>query len=98
MSDPLILPLAAVISGILLCRVLTFSPFDASCPAVLFFLLTLFAPRRLRGWCLLFALIYVGALTEAWHRPGPRPQIDAGLRATGLLAGGVGEPSVLSPG
>ena len=98
MSDPLILPLAAVISGILLCRVFTFSAFDAAWPAVVFLLLALFATRRLRGWCMLLALIFVGAWTEAWHRPGPRPQIDAGLRETVLLAGCVVEPSVLSPG
>jgi len=98
MSDPLILPLAAVISGILLGRVFTFSPFDAAWPAVVFLLLALFATRLLRGWCLLLALIFVGALTEACHRPGPRPQIDAGLRETVLLAGCVVEPSVLSPG
>jgi competence protein ComEC len=98
MSDPLVLPLAAVISGILLCRAFTFSAFDAAWPAVVFLLLALFATRRLRRWCMMLALIFVGALTEAWHRPGPRPQIDAGLRETVLLAGCVVEPSVLSPG
>jgi competence protein ComEC len=98
MSDPLILPLAAVISGILLCRVFTFSPFDAAWPMVVFLLLALFATRRLRRWCLVLALIFVGIFTDAWHRPGPRPQIDAGSRETVLLAGCVVEPSVLSPG
>src|SRR5579872_1667533 len=98
MSDPLILPLAAVISGILLGRVSTFSAFEAAWPVVVFLLLALAATRRLRHACLLLALIFVGAFTEAWHRPGPRPQIDAGLRETVLLTGCVVEPSVLSPG
>ncbi len=98
MSDPLVLPLAAVISGILLCRVFTFSAFDAAWPAVVFLLLTVFATGKLRRWCIMLALIFVGASTEAWHRPGPRPRIDAGSRETVVLTGCVVEPSVLSPG
>ena len=33
---------------------------------------------------------------EAWHRPGPPPEIDAGSRETVILAGCVVEPTVLS--
>ena len=98
MSDPLILPLAAVVSGILLGRALSFSGFDASWPVVVFLLLALVATRRLRRWCLLLALIFLGAFADAWHRPGARPTIDAGSRETVVLAGCVVEPSVLSPG
>src|SRR5450755_1577649 len=98
MSDPLILPLAAVVSGILLGRALSFSSFDAGWPVVVFLLLAVVASRRLRLWCLLLALIFVGAFTDAWHRPGARPTIDAGSRETVVLAGCVVEPSVLSPG
>ncbi len=98
MSDPLILPLAAVISGILLGRALSFSGFEAAWPVVVFLLLALVATRRLRRWCWLLALIFVGAWADAWHRPGPRPTIDAGVRETVVLAGCVVEPSVLSPG
>ena len=54
--------------------------------------------RRLRRGCVLLALIFVGAFTDAWHRPGARPTIDAGSRETVVLAGCVVEPSVLSPG
>ena len=78
MSDPLVPPLAAVVSGILLGRALTFSRFEAAWPVAVFLVLALVASRRLRRWCLLLALIFVGAFTEAWHRPGPRPTIDAG--------------------
>ena len=98
MSDPLILPLAAVVSGILLGRALTFSTFDAGWPVMVFLVLALLARRRLRRMCLLLALVFVGALADAWHRPGARPTIDAGSRETVVLAGCVVEPSVLSPG
>ena len=98
MSDPLVLPLAAVVSGILLGRALSFSNFEAAWPVAVFLLLALVAKRRLRRWCLLLALVFVGALADAWHRPGARPTIDAGSRETVVLAGCVVEPSVLSPG
>ena len=97
-SEPLILPVAAIVSGILLGRALTFSNLDAAWPVGVFLFLALFATHRLRRWCLALALIFVGAFADAWHRPGPRPQIDAGSRETVLLAGCVVEPSVLSPG
>jgi len=97
-SDPLILPLAAIVSGILLGRALTFSSFDAAWPIAAFLVLALLSTRRLRRWCVVVALIFVGAFADAWHRPGPRPLIDAGSRETVLLDGCVVEPSVLSPG
>ena len=98
MRDPLILPLAAVLSGILLGRGLAFSSFEAAWPGAVFLLLTLVATRRLRRWCVILALVFAGVFADAWHRPGPRPTIDAGSRETMLLAGCVVEPSVLSPG
>nr|MDP9113688.1 ComEC family competence protein [Acidobacteriota bacterium] len=98
MSDPLVPPLAAVVSGILLGRALSFSRFEAGWPVAVFLVLALVASRRLRRWCLLLVLLFVGAFTEAWHRPGARPTIDAGSRETVVLAGCVVEPSVLSPG
>jgi len=89
---------AAFVSGILLGRALTFSVSNAAWPAAVFTLLALFSTPRLRHWCLLLTLIFGGALADAWHRPGPRPEIDAGLRETVILAGCVVEPTVLSPG
>ena len=97
-SDPLILPVAAIVSGILLGRALTFSRSSAASPAAVFVLLALCSTPRLRRWCLVLALIFAGAFADAWHRPGPRPQIDAGSRETVILAGCVVEPTVLSPG
>jgi len=97
-TDPLILCVAAIVSGILLGRALTFSPSSAIWPAAVFVLLALFSTPRMRRWCLLLALIFAGAFADAWHRPGPRPQIDAGSRETVILSGCVVEPTVLSPG
>jgi len=96
--DPLILPVAAIAFGILLGRALTFSRSNAAWPAAVFVLLALFSTPQLRRWCLVLALFFAGAFADAWHRPGPRPRIDAGSRETVILAGCVVEPSVLSPG
>ena len=60
-------------------------------------LLAVVSTRFLRRICLALALLFAGALAEAWHRPGPRPEIDAGPRETVLLSGCVVEPSVLAP-
>jgi competence protein ComEC len=97
-TDPLILPVAAIVSGILLGRALTFSRSGAAWPAAVFVVLALCSTPRLRRWCLLLALIFAGVFADAWHRPGARPQIDAGSRETVILAGCVVEPTVLSPG
>src|SRR5690242_1703869 len=99
MRDPLILPLAAVICGILLGRAMGFSRFDAAWPGVLFlFLAALTAGRSrwLRRTCIALTLLFTGLLAETWHRPGPPPEIDAGLRETVLLGGCVVEPSAFS--
>src|SRR5579864_1820457 len=99
MRDPLILPLAAVICGILLARDVVFSRFDAAWPAVMFlFLAALTAGRSrwLRHTCTALTLLFTGVLSETWHRPGPPPEIDAGLRETVLLEGCVVEPSAFS--
>ena len=46
----------------------------------------------------MLALVCGGALTEAWHRPGPPPEIDAGWKEIVILSGCVVEPTALSPG
>ena len=50
----------------------------------------------LRAMCVLFAVFFVGAVTEAWHRPGPPPTIDAGSKEIVILEGCVVEPTVFS--
>jgi len=99
MRDPLILPLSALICGILLSRAVGFSRFDAAWPWVAFLVLAALTAGRSRWlWrtSVALALLFTGVLTETWHRPGPPPTIDAGLRETVLLAGCVVEPSAFS--
>src|SRR5262252_5537758 len=95
LAEPLILPLTAILFGVLLGRTLHFSPLDSLWPMCAFFLLAILAKRWLRRVCVALALVFVGVFAEAWHRPGPRPEIDAGSRETVLLQGCVVEPSVL---
>src|ERR1700719_3389855 len=99
MRDPLILPLFAVVCGILLGLALGFTRFDAAWPWVAFLILAALAARRsrwLRRTSVALGLLFTGVLAETWHRPGPPPAIDAGLRETVLLAGCVVEPSAFS--
>ncbi len=98
MSNPLILPLAAVVAGILLGHWLPFSTSEAAWPILAFLLLAILARGRLRAVCIALALVSIGTLDEALHRPPPPPEIDAGFRETVLLDGCVVEPTVFSPG
>ena len=103
MRDPLILPLALVAAGMFLGRSLEFSMRESGWPAMAFIALAFLAARRselrrLRRVCLALALLFTGIFAEAWHRPGPPPEIDAGARETVILDGCVVEPSVLSAG
>lgn len=99
MRDPLILPLSAVVCGILLSRAVNLSRFDAAWPWAAFLVLAALTARRscwLRRTTAALALLFTGVLAETWHRPGPPPTIDAGLRETVLLTGCVVEPSAFS--
>jgi competence protein ComEC len=99
MRDPLILPLSAVVCGILLSRAAGFSQFEAAWPWAAFLVLAALTARRsrwLRRACVALALLFTGVLAETWQRPGPPPTMDAGLRETVLLAGCVVEPSAFS--
>jgi competence protein ComEC len=57
--------------------------------------------RPLPRACVALALFFTGVLAEAWHRPGPPPEIDVGSVAVGsretvTLSGCIVEPSVFS--
>src|SRR4029077_7943445 len=99
MRDPLILPLFVLVCGILLDRAVSFSRFEATWPWVAFLVLAALTARRsrwLQRTSVALALLFTGVLAETWHRPGPPPEIDAGMRETVLLAGCVVEPSAFS--
>lgn len=49
-----------------------------------------------RQTCIGLAILFVGVFAEAWHRPGPPPEIESRPRETLILEGCVVEPSVLS--
>src|SRR5579883_742893 len=100
MGDPLLLPAIAILAGIVLGRALEFRVLEAAWPIAAFALLALLSRRScpLTWTCALLACLFAGVTSEAWHRPGPRPTIDAGPRETMILEGCVVEPTVLSPG
>src|SRR5580658_4711814 len=106
MRDPLVLPLAAVVAGVLIGHWLPFSTREAAWPIAAFLILACGAglrpakSSRLKACsiCILLALVFAGTLDLALHRPPPPPEIDAGFRETVLLDGCVVEPTVFSPG
>jgi len=96
-----VLSAVAVAAGILLGKLLAFSTWEAAWPIAAFAMLGVMAQlgesNMVGKICVVLALIFVGALAEAWHRPGPPPEIDAGSRETVILQGCVVEPTVFSP-
>ncbi len=94
------LPVVAVAVGILLGKWLGFSTHEAAWPILAFLSLGLIAQRVKAATavkvCTTVGLIFVGVFAEAWHRPGPPPEIDAGSRETMILEGCVVEPTVFS--
>jgi competence protein ComEC len=76
---------------------------EGAWPIAAFFILALIAwnwtsgrNRFLLRACAGFALFFLGVFAEAFHRPGPPPEIDAGSRETVTLEGCVVEPTVFS--
>jgi hypothetical protein len=91
--DPLIPPLIAIASGILISRLFQFSLLEAAWPVAAFLALAVVGLRRVN---VLLALVFAGAWAQAWHRPGAPPEIEAGPRETMIVEGCVVEPTVLS--
>jgi competence protein ComEC len=100
MRDPLIPPLAAVAAGILLGRLFGFQMVESAWPVGIFLALAAVARWGRSRWLtrisVALVLLFAGVFAEAWHRPGPPPEIDAGSRETVLLEGCVVEPAVFS--
>src|SRR5208283_2417352 len=100
--------MVAITGGILLSHWTPFTVAEAAWPAAAFCALWVICTspwaisrskhsRWLVWTCGALTLISVGALTEAWHRPGSAPEIDAGSREIVLLDGCVVDPTVFSP-
>jgi len=101
LRDPLILPLAAIASGILLSRLVPFETRELAALIAAYGVLTLVClwrrTRVLAGVCCLVAIVAAGALVETAHRMPPRPELDTEGPATLILCGCVVEPSAISP-
>lgn len=95
MRDPLILPAVAVAAGVFLGRALGFTTGESLWPIAAVLLLAILQ-TRLRKVCVALAMFFLGIFAEAWHRPGPPPEIDAGTREIVILEGCVVEPTVFS--
>jgi len=100
MRDPLLPPLAAIATGILASRFVSFGIRELILVLLAFLALgTLAFLRRARvlaGACCLLGMVFAGALTDLAHRPGPYPELDAEGREPVILSGCVVEPPALS--
>jgi competence protein ComEC len=99
---PLVAPLAAIASGILVSRSLPFGPGEVLIYIAAFSFLYLGCRwrglRRLGKFCGLAAIFAFGIRTELGHRPGPRPELDVEGRDRVILSGCVVEPPAYSAG
>ena len=100
MQDPLLPPLAAIATGILASRFVSFETRELFIVVAAFAILCAIAlwrrARVLAGACCLLGLVFAGALVDLAHRPGPRPELDAEGREPVILSGCVVQPPALS--
>lgn len=100
MKDPLIGPLAAIASGILVARYVPFHPPELFGAIAAFLLLGIFALWRraklLAGVCCCLGLFCAGALNSLAHAPLAPPELDVKGREIVILGGCVVEPPAIS--
>ena len=100
MQDPLLPPLAAIATGILASRFVSFETRELFIVIAAFAILGAIAlwrrARVLAGTCCLLGLVFAGALVDLAHRPGPRPELDSEGREPVILSGCVVQPPALS--
>jgi len=101
-KDPLVGPLAAIASGILVSRFVPFHQFELLAAIGAFLLLGTLAQwlkaRFLAGVCCTLGLFFAGVLTSLAHVPGPAPTLDVEGREVVILGGCVVEPPAISSG
>jgi len=99
-KDPLVGPLAAIASGILVSRFVPFHTFELLAATAAFLLLGIAAAWRksrfLAAVCCCLGLFSAGALTAIAHAPAPAPELDAEGREIVILGGCVVEPPAVS--
>ena len=101
MKNPLVLPVVALASGILVSRLVGFAPLELRMALLSLAALTAVAwhwSHRLVLSCALATAVFCGAALETLRRPGPPPEIDAGAHETVLLDGCVVSPPAFSEG
>ncbi len=99
--EPLLLPLAALATGILIAHFIFFKRIDLAIPAViagLVFAVCHWANPRLRLAAIMIGLMVLGMATQVEHRQGPPPRLNTEDGETVLLSGCVTNPPVFSPG
>jgi competence protein ComEC len=101
--EPLLLPVASLAAGILLAHFVYFQLLDLAVPVALalpMMALTLFEKRcrRLRTILCSVCFALAGIATQAIHRPGNTPKMNAQDGEVMLLDGCVTNPPVFSPG
>ena len=98
MRDPLLAPLAAIVTGVLLSRLVPFEVRELASLLGAFAVLTLIClwrqNRVLAGTSCLLAFVAAGALVTVAHPKPPAPQLDA--EGPVILSGCVVQPSALS--
>ncbi|MBI3473199.1 MAG: ComEC/Rec2 family competence protein [Candidatus Solibacter usitatus] len=103
MRDPLVAPLAAIATGVLASRCLSFEPGELLLAIAALACLNVVSLRAQARWpgaaCCLLALCCAGALAGVAARPGPSPELDTeSSRETVILSGCVVEPPVFFEG
>jgi len=100
MQDPLIPPLAAIATGILVSRFVAFETRELFIVIAAFTLLGGVALWRrvpmLAGACCLLGLVFTGALVDLARRPPARPELDVEGREPVIISGCVVLPPALS--
>jgi competence protein ComEC len=100
LKDPLVGPLAAIASGILVSRFVPFSASELLLAIAGLLLLGILAlwrnSRALAGVCACAGFFFAGILTNVAHAPGPPPELDAEGREVVILGGCVVEPPTVS--
>ncbi len=95
--EPLLLPLVAVVAGILLGEALDFSVRETAWPMLAFAALAAApASKWTRATAGTLALVCAGAFLLAWRQPTREPYLDVAPREVVILEGCVVEPTVFA--